>query len=204
MVAACWSPATPRIGIASPKTSARAMPKSAAQSFTSGSIAIGTYKNADGSWYQFPLPTNPCGYNYPPVWYEGNGAGAGQITQGTQQGPVWRDILVTGFRDAGYINSRPFGVGAVAPVLDHATIYGNDLAGNGSREVVDTIGNLTIKNSRIEGTAYQGEGARLTSKYIGGVLTDEPLFPWGMQERAMAELGIDVTALAQSAIQGAK
>ena len=36
-VAACWSPATPRIGISRPKRSGRVMPKGAAQSRTSGS-----------------------------------------------------------------------------------------------------------------------------------------------------------------------
>jgi hypothetical protein len=168
-----------------------------------GSIAIGTYKNADGSWYEFPLPTNPCNYKNPPVWYEGNGAGLGQITQGTQDNPIWRDVLMTGFRDAGYINSRPFGTGAVNPVLDHATIYGNDLAGNGSREVVDTIGNLTITNSWIEGTQYQGTGARLSNRYVDGTLTDVPLWPWPMEDRAQTELGYSVTATIYPYVQQA-
>lgn len=168
-----------------------------------GSIAIGTYKNPDGTWYQFPLPTNPCNYNNPPVWYEGNGAGMGQITQGKQDTPLWRDVLITGFRDAGFINSRPFGTGAVAPKLDYATVYGNDLAGNGSREVVDTIGNLTITNSRIEGTAYQGTGARLEKRYVDGVLTNENLWPWPMDGRVEAELGFTVTGQVQPYITAA-
>lgn len=168
-----------------------------------GSIAVGTYKNADGSWYQFPLPTNPCNYKNPPVWYEGNGAGMGQITQGPQANPVWRDVLITGFRDAGFINTKPFGTGAINPILDYATVYGNDLAGNGSREVVDTLGNLTITNSRIEGSTNMGTGARLTNRYENGVLTNVPLWPWPMDSRVQAELGFTVTGQIQPYITAA-
>ena len=45
-VAACWSPATPRIGISWPKRSARVIPKSAAQSLTSGNMAIGMFSRS--------------------------------------------------------------------------------------------------------------------------------------------------------------
>ena len=41
IVAACWSPATPRIGISAPNSAFSVTPKSAAQSFTSGSSAAG-------------------------------------------------------------------------------------------------------------------------------------------------------------------
>jgi len=49
MVAACWSPATPRIGIAAPKMSAWVVPKSSAQSLTSGSMARGTRSRSSSS-----------------------------------------------------------------------------------------------------------------------------------------------------------
>lgn len=169
-----------------------------------GSMAIGTYKQPDGSMYVYPLPSNPCNYTNPPVHYPGNRAGMGEITQGPQVNPVWRDVLITGFAQEGFINAKPFGPGATGVVLDHATIYNNDLAGNGSREFVDEVGTVTVTNSKIEGTAYQGEGARLQYRYVDGVLTADPLWPWPMQDRAMAELGIDVTAKAQTAIGGGK
>ena len=41
IVAACWSPATPRIGIAAPKKPGSTVPKSSALSLTSGSSARG-------------------------------------------------------------------------------------------------------------------------------------------------------------------
>ncbi|MCY1309513.1 hypothetical protein D9M70_596160 [compost metagenome] len=44
IVAACWSPATPRIGMAAPKIAGSVTPKSAAQSLTSGSMARGTFR----------------------------------------------------------------------------------------------------------------------------------------------------------------
>jgi hypothetical protein len=42
-------------------------------------------------------------------------------------------------------------------------------------------------------TSMEGEGARLTHRYVNGVLTDEPLWPWPMEDRVQAELGISVT-----------
>ncbi len=163
-----------------------------------GSIAIGTYKQPDGSMYVYPLPTNPCNYQNPPTHYAGNRAGMGEITQGPQLNPVWRDVLITGFAQEGFVNSKPFGTGATGVTLDHATIYGNDLAGNGSREFVDDTGTVTVTNSKIEGMPqYQGEGARLSSRYVDGVLTTDPLWPWPMDARAQAELGINITAAMQ-------
>jgi hypothetical protein len=44
-------------------------------------------------------------------------------------------------------------------------------------------------------TSINGEGARLTNRYIDGVLTNEPLWPWPMEARIQAEMGISVTGL---------
>lgn len=44
-------------------------------------------------------------------------------------------------------------------------------------------------------TSMEGEGARLTHRYVNGVLTDEPLWPWPMEDRVQAELGLSVTDL---------
>ena len=43
-VAACWSPAMPAIRIGAPNSAGSVLPKSAAQSFTSGNSAAGTLK----------------------------------------------------------------------------------------------------------------------------------------------------------------
>jgi hypothetical protein len=49
-------------------------------------------------------------------------------------------------------------------------------------------------------TSMNGEGARLTHRYVNGVLTAEPLWPWPMEARIQAELGISVTDLITSII----
>ncbi len=49
MVAACWSPATPRMGISAPNRLFSVTPKSAAQSSTSGSMAFGTRRMSSSS-----------------------------------------------------------------------------------------------------------------------------------------------------------
>ena len=51
-------------------------------------------------------------------------------------------------------------------------------------------------------TSMNGEGARLTHRYMDGVLTDEPLWPWPMEERIQAELGISVTDMMTNLIFG--
>ena len=53
---------------------------------------------------------------------------------------------------------------------------------------------MTVSNSRIEGTEHQDVGARLQQRYVDGVMTGEPLWPWPMEGRAQAELGLSVNA----------
>ena len=47
-----------------------------------------------------------------------------------------------------------------------------------------------------------GEGARLTYQYVNGVMTTDPLWPWPMEGRIQAELGISVTAMMTDLIFG--
>ena len=56
-VAACWSPAMPRMRIGPPNSSGSVVPNSPAQSRTSGSSAIGTSNSS-----QSPGPNGPRGY----------------------------------------------------------------------------------------------------------------------------------------------
>jgi hypothetical protein len=60
----------------------------------------------------------------------------------------------------------------------------------------------SIENSSIENiwtgstfTSMNGEGARLTTRYVDGVLTDQPLWPWPMEERVQKELDYSITAV---------
>jgi hypothetical protein len=91
-----------------------------------------------------------------------------------------------------------YGRGSGAAAVNRATIVGN--LGLGRTEGPNpNLGPETetkyayISNSFIEGTTYQGEGARLTHRYVNGVLTNQPLWPWPMESRIQAELGIAVT-----------
>jgi hypothetical protein len=43
--------------------------------------------------------------------------------------------------------------------------------------------------------SMNGEGARLSTRYVDGVLTNQPLWPWPMEERIQAEIGVSVTDL---------
>ena len=67
----------------------------------------------------------------------------------------------------------------------------------------------SIENSFIENIytgsnkiTMNGEGARLTHRYVDGVLTNEPLWPWPMEDRIQAELGFSVTELMTNIIFG--
>lgn len=107
---------------------------------------------------------------------------------------VFRDILSWGNGGEGIT----YGRGGDAAMVDHATIFGNlgigQTQGKNPNLGPKSEEKFTaITNSYIQCTAYQGEGARLSHRYVDGVLTDEPLWPWPMEERIQAELGISVT-----------
>ncbi|MCB0064756.1 MAG: hypothetical protein KDE19_21680 [Caldilineaceae bacterium] len=50
----------------------------------------------------------------------------------------------------------------------------------------------------VEGVDESGIGARLDTRYENGLLTDIPLWPWPMEERIQAELGLSPTILINS------
>ena len=94
--------------------------------------------------------------------------------------------------------------------INRATIFNNGLnnpnahwGGMGAGAKESELANFTsITNSSIENiydgstfTSQSGEGARLTHRYVDGVLTNEPLWPWPMEERIQAELGYSVTEI---------
>ncbi len=91
-------------------------------------------------------------------------------------------------------------------LIDHATLVGN----LGLARIEGPSPNLGsqseprfdgITNSFIGGTKYQGEGARLSNRYVDGVLTNEPLWPWPMEERIQREMGISVTGIVQPLVE---
>lgn len=152
-----------------------------------GSIAVGAGRTADGQPYPYPYPgPGVCGNDDVYEFYPGENAGFVVYGQGPIVAPVFRDIFATNNANEGFGIIRPYGTGGQDVILDHATLYGNGLN-------LRPDGELTVTNSKIEGTSYQGEGARLANRYVDGVLTDVPLWPWPMEARAQAELGVSIT-----------
>lgn len=71
------------------------------------------------------------------------------------------------------------------------------------------IGIISIGGSMSARTTMAGEGARLTHRYVDGVLMDgsngqpaQLLWPWPMEDRIRAELGISVTEMMTEIISG--
>jgi len=141
-----------------------------------------------------------CAHPSPPTWYPGMRGGLGAYGQGSIVAPVFRDVLGVNNAQMGFTSEKPYGVGVVNGILDHATLKGNGkfaVPQEGTGQGVYT--GFTVTNSNIPG--YQaGEGARLTNRYVDGVLTNAPLWPWPMEGRGVAELGVSITGLAQGAI----
>ena len=169
-----------------------------------GSIAAGAGVNADGSRHEYPLvsdPGCPVPADGPP--YYAAAWGMGVYGQGDAPGPVFRDVMSVGNAGWGFASIKPSGVGAHDGLLDHATIVGNNAyPGQASeRDVQGIYSGFTVTNSYIPG--YQaGEGARLVNRYVDGLLTDVPLWPWPMEERGRAELGgFSITQFAQDVIR---
>ena len=89
-----------------------------------------------------------------------------------------------------------------AHAQDCATLVGNGLALTGNettqgRNIYANQGMIaSITDSRIPGApgVTQGGGARL-QRYVNRQATGEPLTPWPMESRAVAELGVSVNAI---------
>jgi hypothetical protein len=167
-----------------------------------GSIAVGAGMNTNGTVKDWgttrPQPTD---YTYLTDFDNWPGLRSGFMVygQGTIRDNVFRDIFARNNAGLGFANVRPFGPGPQNSIIDHATILGNGLdapftdGGVGSDVVLSQIQEFTVTNSKIEGTSYNGSGARLTNRYVGGVLTTTPLWPWPMEGRIITELGFSVT-----------
>lgn len=124
---------------------------------------------------------------------------------------LWQDILAWGNAGLGLVwtigNEGHPATGNNQ--INRATIFNNGLnnsdffGGDGTDSVQADLERYgSVNNSYIEtiytGSGYtsmEGEGARLTHRYINGVLTEKPLWPWPMEDRIQSELGYSVTDL---------
>ena len=161
-----------------------------------GSIAVGAGMNEDGTRHEYIF--NPTGEPYnctppsEPAPYYASPWGLGVWGQGDVPGPVFRDVLAYGNAGWGFASVKPYGIGASGGALDHATLCNNNrYPGQPQEQGQGAYSGFTVTNSKIAG--YQtGEGARLTSRYIDGVLSATPLLPWPMEGRGTAEMGISI------------
>jgi hypothetical protein len=138
--------------------------------------------------------------------------GVGIITWGGDQpgqlaevtGNLFQDIFVWGSAGLGINQVNHYPDPSMRNTLVRGTILNNGLDGvpadggvgvdvNLNHFVISGNNTLAIQDSRIEGTQYQGGGAQLQYRYVDGVLTTQPLWPWPMQDRILEELGIDLT-----------
>jgi hypothetical protein len=161
-----------------------------------GTISIGAGLDWNGNVIDFGTRPEPCTKTAQiDDWLHYRaGFAAANIEGAEAYDNLFRDIFSWGNGGEGIVYTR----GGEAYAVDHATIIGNLGIGRTQGPNPNLGPNseskfTSITNSYIEGTEYQGEGARLTHRYVDGVLTDEPLWPWPMEDRIQAELGISVT-----------
>lgn len=167
-----------------------------------GSITYGAGMAANGTAYNYGARPQPsaCGENLRDFTWPNQRAGIALWGQGTIQNNVFRDNFSAGNAALGFTNDKPYGPGAVGTIFDHATISGNGAyapSGDGETGAQVKLRGIVPTNSQIQGTQYQGEGARLANRYVDGVLTSTPLWPWPMESRAQDELGISITEWAR-------
>jgi hypothetical protein len=180
-----------------------------------GSISIASGMKQDGTpmvWGETrPEPTTCWStadlYNWPGYFsgFDAHLAGA------TMRDNLFQDILAWGNGAYGLSATITGDNASSNNRVNRATIFSNGLnpnrspvyggVGAGTREE-DLAFFGSVENSNIENiytgsgfTSMTGEGARLSTRYVNGVLTDEPLWPWPMEERIKAEWGISVTDL---------
>jgi hypothetical protein len=186
-----------------------------------GSIAVNAGINIDGSikhWGDVrPQPTECIGM-WDPNW-PGQRSGFSLDGQGEIRDNIFQDIFSWG--NAGLGLSTSLGEATISNNrLNRATLINNGLdnplgpwpgqygglytdALQSDLGAFDSIENSNIQNLFIDWpnypdgarnmTSLNGEGARLTNRYVDGVLTNEPLWPWPMEDRIQAELGFSVT-----------
>lgn len=124
---------------------------------------------------------------------------------------LWQDIFA--WSNAGLGHSWTIG-GAAHPNtsnnhVNRTTIYNNGQHNHylyGGNQTDAQQSDIAHFDSNPDGsrnpTSMSGEGARLTHRYVDGVLTEGPLWPWPMEDRIQAELGYSVTDLMTSIIFG--
>lgn len=162
-----------------------------------GSMALYSGKDLDGNYLKWECP--PPGNDPDDICLdiEGNPGyrvGLKFFGTGLIQNNIIRDVLMMGNASYGLsVNGNPTNT-----TMDHITIRDNDIPSGSDLIENMSTGSNTISNSFIEGTSHLGEGARLEHRYVDGVLTNEPLWPWPMEQRIQDELAFSLTDFVSS------
>jgi len=193
-----------------------------------GSIAINGGVNPDGTLVEWPL-TRPQPTTCDPYqvydyanWFDHRvGFKLYGHADATLKDNIFRDVFAWHNASHGFsiTPSNTFSGNA----LDRGTIVGNGLGlvtggGPGTDAVYTELQRISVTDSIISvvrDTAgksyppYTGGGARLQNRYINGVLMDgsngqpaQALWPWPMEDRIRAEMGISVTNIVAQAVPG--
>ena len=194
-----------------------------------GTFALRAGMNPDGTVTQWPSvrpEPNSCPSYLTDFGWPGERAGFVLYGQGVLKDNLFQDIFSWGNAGWGLTAVEATNNSNSNNVVKNATIFNNGLdltcgapypcAYGGQytdiTQYPDYFSPLTIQNSYVQNvyvsgdyahrvlTTLNGEGARLTYRYVDGVLMDgtngqpaQPLWPWPMEDRIQAELGISVT-----------
>ncbi len=169
-----------------------------------GTWQLWDYRYAGGAYPNRPGPTDDpyddtnCDDAVTPWTWPGQRSGLKFFGQGTLQGNIFRDNLAADNAGLGFHYSNPGGGRYTNNVIDRLTLLGNgsdasrDDGGKGAQAVFPPGAPCT--DCRI-GDA--GAGGAILQRYVDRVATGQPLTPWPMEGRAMAELGLSINAIWQ-------
>ena len=185
---------------------------SASNNAVLGNISLLAGKDYDGSLWHYGSPTWPkltrpqptrdavdgrsCDTSVADLSWAGQRAGFKFFGQGILRDNVFRDNLAADNAGLGFHYSNPGGGQYGGSVIDRMTLVGNGAdspaadGGKGAQAIFPP--GIPCTNCRI-GAAGTG-GARL-GRYVDRVPTGQPLTPWPMESRALAELGVSVNGI---------
>lgn len=154
-----------------------------------GSLSVLAGRDYDGSAWTYgtgraqptqrPLPSD-CPTNVTQWSWGGQRAGFLFWGQGTLRNNVFRDVLAMDNAGQGVAAIRPYTAGQVTGnALERYTV-----SGNGEGQLQNGLGMQVVAGA-----------PRLSSRYVNRVLTGEPLLPWPMEARGMAELGVSISGI---------
>ncbi len=175
-----------------------------------GSLSVLMGKDYNGSVWNYgsypnrPGPTsNPygganCDGSVTPWSWPGQRVGFQLFGQGILRDNVFRDNIGANNAGLGFSINNPGGGQYSGNVFDRFTLVGNGSdapSSDGGRGAqVSPSARSALTNSRIGTT---GSGGAQLQRYMDRQATGEPLTPWPMESRAVAEMGVSIESIIQ-------